>query len=416
MNLKVGIFLSALLITSSVNALNLDLLEDEPKEKKVKLNKKTYKVKYFSVNENVRKRYFKINNLVLEGDYLTAKEEATKFYNDVNDITNENNMDKYVASIALGNVYRVRGEVYKWKYMQISTLEFFLRGKQAIHRLKIDDYVFGLLDLGDIMIQKLGPDGTLSKMKELKSYILTYRDIFPPSLLKEAFMKLEIIRAKAYFKKKSLKYIMMSLNEASRKLGDLYTSYSLENAHLLYLKSLSYYEFSKKQEIVFVNLKSSFKIAKKILKKRGKLDKSVFIADLYYFMGNILSQGTKQSDCVDYFLKAKEIYIKNKMYDNVLETEYQLINVYKFLKERSNSKKEIDFALSFAREYFGEYSPEYANILISKADTLNESRDYKKALEIINKAKDIYIEKFGKYSKEVKLLDSTIDYIKLKSY
>ena len=398
-----------MLLTVFCSAAELDLLEDH---KKVNLYKKDFKYPYFNVSEEDRNTYKKINSIILSGDYERAKKIATRFYNNKHSYDNKNKIAEQLSNIALGNVYEANGDIYKWKYMHLESLKFFLSKEK--NNLAFSDYMFGILELQDILIFTEKKERVQNILNILKGEIMEDKSVFTKESMNLALMNIELVNAKMAYKLHFKDAALMHLAKSENKLKKIYTYYSLNEAHLLLLKANIIYDLSGDNSKTLQVLKEAYIVSKKLIKKEGLLDKSAFLADIYYFIGNILSSGTKQKESVDYLIKARDIYKKTKLNNKLLNTEFQLINTYKLLKKLDLASTEIKFSLKLAKNTFGLESIEYADVLIAKADTFNSNGDYTESLNLMKEAKRIYTLKYGKYSKEVKMLNSTLNYINLQ--
>jgi len=376
---------------------------------KVSLEKKIFTYDYFNISEKSRKLYKLFNENILEGDYISAEKNAKKLFVNVNTLENENHVETELANIALGRIYLLTGQRYKWKYMHLEALDFFMKNKRKIG---INDYIFGMLDLNDILIDKVGPFKARQVVLDIETMLKDNIDKFTKKDQYYIYMKANENLAQINFVDKKLKNSLYSLSVQDKYLKRIYTYYSLYESHLLFNKAKYIYDLDSDTDKTLDILNESMKISEKILNDKHVLNKSVFFADINYFIGTILSSGTKQDKANKYLKVAIDIYKKTNSHKKEVDSIFQLINSYKIMNQLKLASEEIDKLKKIVVDYFGKKSIEYADTLISEADILNTNENYKEALSKMNKAKEIYIFKFGSYSKEVKMLNSTLNYIK----
>jgi len=415
-NKNIYLVLAGLLVTSNLYSLSLSEIEGEvTKEEKPALIKKSFKYSFFNTDEKTRRSFLSIQKHILEGDYKTAKEKGVEFYNRANSLNEDNELNKQLANIALGNVYKAMGEVYKWKYMHLSALDYFIKlGKDKNNILNHNDYTFGMYELSDILLETKPIDQVKEMFIKINLNVRENKFKYPQKLFNISVMKFNLINAKIEYKRHNKEGMLNYFSRAEDSLKKVYTYYSLNEAHLIFDRAQWRYELTGKTDRALEDLKQAFIISKKILNKMNLSDRSVFLGDIYFSIGNILSSGTKQEEALDYLKKAREIFINTNSNTKELNAIFQIINSYKILNKNKLSEEYIKLAKEKSKKYFGDKSVEYADSLIAEADLINTVGDYREALKIMEKAKLIYIDKFGLYSREVKMLNSTLNYIKLK--
>lgn len=405
--------LSLLFLSTSVNALDFEIINKDKKEEINQFNlfKKSDKVPYFTIDNNSRLEFQKINNTLLKGDIKTAKKLATKFYNRTNVMSFNNEIVKYLSTIALGNTYLKMGEEIKWKYMQLPLLDEILKKKEQ--KLGIN-YMFLILELGDIIIKTKDKDRAFiiinGAFKQLKQKKLNLdREIYLESNYKFNKLIFQIYGKNAKFKKMEKAWKQSEINIKSK-----YTYYSLQEANILFLKAKIYIDIAGDIEKAFDPLKNAFLISEQILKKENLDKESILLADIYYYLGLVYSSGTKQKEAIEYFKKAELIYIKSNLKGMQLNCKTKISISFKLLKKYTSALEVNKAQKKLALETYGEISEEYATALIVESDIYNTMEEKEKAIKLILKAKNIYSKKYGKYSKEVKIINSSLNYIQLQ--
>jgi len=401
----------------SLNALTLDEMNQEFKKNEIKtekksLYKKKFQYKYFAnVSKETMDLYIETKKLLLIGDLPNAKKIAMKLFNKTNSLSNTNEDEKQLANIALGYVYEEYGEKYKWKFIHLSALSYYDKLSNKV------ESIYGILELKDILIEK--NKDNLQQLKEsmlkINSFLGENKDNFEEKNYIYLKMKLNSIMAEIEFRQNNLKGAVTWLEKEDSELKRLYTYYSLNEARLIYRRAFYTFNLTGETDKTLNELKTSYYISKKILDNMNMSERSVFLADTYLFMGKILSSGTKQEESLDYFKEAIKIYKYNGLKEKEVEARFQLINTYKIMGQMNKAEKDTDQIIKIIKDYFGDNSPSYADAIISKADIINSNGKYKKAMKLMEEAKKIYVDNFGKYSKEVKMINSTINYIKSQS-
>jgi len=378
-------------------------------ENKVSLEKKDVIYKYFNISDKSRNLYKLFKQNVLAGDYSQARKNAKKLFVNVNTLNNKNQIEVELANMALGEIDYLTDQKYKWRYMHLEAVNYFLSNKKSIG---INDFVFGMIELNDILIEKFGVMKARQVILDINSIVKDNFNNFSEKDKQYIQIKTNENMAEINFKEKKLRQALYSLSVANKYTKRLYTYSSLQESHLLFKKAFYIYNLNFDTDLSLNILKSALKIADKILKEKNLDKNSVFLADINNFIGRILSSGTKQEEANLYLKRAISIYKNTNSHMKEVKTTFQLINSYKIINQLKLAEDYVKRLQNTVAEYFGKDSIEYADTLISEADILNTSENFKEAIAKMNEAKSIYIKKYGSYSKEVRMLNSTLNYIK----
>jgi len=405
-----------LMIVSAISifALEFDSIENTETLEKVNFFKEKTEVKNFLVAPRYIKMFNNINSELKLGDIKHAEKLAIEFYNETNVLSFKDNIVKNMANIALGNVYYTKGEKIKWKYMHLPTLEYVL--KQDTNNLG-SNYFFFIINLTPIILETKNKKETLELIKYTSRQLTKFREHFNKKTLEYLYYSLKHMQYDYTIKfSRKLRKEKEAFEEADKRLKRLYTYMSIEEARILFSRAKFYLNIIGDSELAFKPLKESYNITKTILEKKNPelLNNSVLLGNIYFELGKLFSTGTKLNKSIEYYNKSEQIFKNVEIYSKALDCKAKKAIVFKILKQFTKALEENKNQLELAKKEFGIDSEEYSVALVVKSDILSTMDKNEEALKYMEEAKDILIKKYGKFSKEVKIINSSLNFIKLQ--
>ena len=408
----------SLAAVAALSALTIQEFELEvTEEETVSFEKKNVIYKRFNISPERLEEYTVIKEALINGDYISAKEKALRFFNKVNTINDGGGNERALGNILIGDVYLMEGEHYRWKYTHMSALNYFDRALEE-KIIEESDWLFAMIEMPEILKETSeSSEIFLKKIQDINSLFRENRSYYNERDRLYAEMKIHELFALGYEFRNMESRAIESLEKAGEICTKLYTYYSVEEARVLFkqakLKGRLAYDSGE-----ILNLyQEAFKVSKKILEKKELADTSVFLADIYFEIGNLLSQGSKQKDSIPYLDRAEKIYHAAGDTHKEIQTIFQKINSYKIMDRLEFSSIEVEKIKKIVAEKVehGVKSSEYADALAAEADILNTMGKYSEAITIMKQVKAIYANIYGEYSKEVKMVNSSLVYMGLKS-
>jgi len=407
------ILLGLFIMSTNILALEFDSVEEKDDLEKVVFFKTQDKITNFKVNKSALHDFKEVNKLLDIGNIIEAEKIATKFYYKTNVVSFKNKTVKHMANISLGRVFLEKGERIKWKYMQLQTLNYVLDSKMK----KLGtDYFFFLTELGPLILEVKTKKQSLELIKSIKKDIMKFRKSFSNKTIEKLFYKIDYLRylyVVKYSRSENLEN--EKFKTADKRLKSLYTYSSIQEAKILFEKAKFYLNKIGDSEKAFKPLKNSYQITKKIIdKEMTNSESSIFLADIYFSLGKLYSTGTKLNKSIEYYNKAEQIYVKTNNFGKALDCKTKEAIVFKILKKFKKALEVNTLQLKMAEDKFNKESEEYAIALVVRGDILSTVDKNEEALKLMEQAKEILSNKYGKFSKEVKIINSSLNFIRLQ--
>lgn len=382
----------ALFLSVNLLALSIDrnITKVEP------LFNEMIKINYFEGNQEDIGTYFSIIGLIEAAQYSEAKEIALKFYADKNSIVNENDIiSRYLSIIGLSKYYISQREYKKSELLEEQVFKNILNMEMSPNKY------FLLLEMERSFAASEANEPILMELERF--YYLNKNKLINAPLYISKFYRLKYLFYKSHSKLiKGLK---------SKQIDVLNEKLIVYNkADLILLEAISLMDGLKRDDARKLLIKLYFDVKKENL----NLTSNLLFADILFNLGKVFYRDSQEKESLEYFNQAKDIYLKVGVFKEYLNVGIDIIFAKKILQV-SNLEDEIGKLKILSAETFGKTSEEYASILIVEAELYYGSSDYKKAIATLNEAREIYIKLFGSYSKELKILDSSIRYIQIET-
>lgn len=209
------------------------------------------------------------------------------------------------------------------------------------------------------------------------------------------------------------------VKEKIRGYGDelvrLYGINSMEKSRFLLESSEYIINRWQEREMTLYTLKEGYKMAARLLRERYEepVEENLLIAKFLKSIGDNYYGTIAYKQSIPYYEKAIEIFRNNKFDVFLVESLRSLSYVYRLARNVDSALKTVEKTLKEAERVFGKDSVDYASILVIEADIYNIDKDYSNAIIDLEEARNIFVDKYGEYSNEVKLIDLNIKYIKL---
>lgn len=381
-----------LILSINLFALSIDqnITKVEP------LFDKMVKINYFEGNQEDIGTYFSIIGLINAAQYSEAKEVALKFYAEKNSVVNENDiLSRYLSVIGLSKYYISQKEFKKSELLEEQLFKNILSMEMTPNKFFLlleMERAFATSELNEPMLLELE-----------RFYFLNKNRMVNAPLYISKFYRLKYL-----FYKSNPKLVKGLKSKIIDVLNEKMVIYNKNE--LILIEAISYMNGLKKEEARKLLIKLYFDVKK----ENSNLTSNLLFADILFNLGKVFYRESQEKESLEYFNQARDIYFKAGILKEYLNVGIDIIFAKKVLQS-PNLKEEIEKLKFLAAETFGKSSEEYANVLIVEAELNYGNGEYKKAILILNEAREIYIKLFGSYSKELKILDSSIRYIQIET-